>query len=431
MRILALNPGSSSLRFRCADIGESGDSMQCAAGAVSSLGPGAKAWAARGAERGKPTPARLHDAAEAAEWTLQWIRENLAADGPRGAALDGVGIRFVHGGERFRATTLVDDEVLRALDVLQDLAPLHNTASLAVLRTVRGLVGPRLPVAAVFDTAFHATLPEVARAYALPHELVARHGLRRFGFHGLALRSVVDRLAAWKGAEAAAGRLVALHLGSGCSVSAIRGGRSIDTSMGFSPLEGLVMSTRSGDVDPTVVLHLARHERTRVEEVIRWLSDRSGLLGVSGVSSDFREIERLRGEGHERAALAFDLFVHRARKHLAGAIAVLGGVDHVVFSGGIGEHSRAARLAILSAMEWSGIRIDPERNDAVGSEPATISSPDAAVHAHVVPADEETVLLRETSLALASAGRGSSSSRSPAPGPMHTTQSTTTPSIDS
>ncbi|TAJ19875.1 MAG: acetate kinase, partial [Dehalococcoidia bacterium] len=254
----------------------------------------------------------------------------------------------------------------------------------------------RLPIAAVFDTAFHVDMPASARTYAIPHELTQRHGIRRFGFHGIAITSVLAEYAHRTGAHAADQRLVVLHLGSGASVTAIRGARGIDTSMGFSPLEGLVMATRSGDLDPSLIPYLARAEHTTADEVVRCLNQRSGLLGISGRSGDMREIEQLRNGGDPRASLAFDLFAYRAKKHLAGMIAALGGVDAVLFSGGIGENSAAARAAVCCGMEWCGVAIDASLNAQPARSGGRISPAEARVGIHVVPADEERIIARET-----------------------------------
>lgn len=263
------------------------------------------------------------------------------------------------------------------------------------------MLGSTVPMVAVFDTAFHHTLPPCARAYALPHELAARHRIRRYGFHGIAHVSLVAGYAAFTGSTLERDRIITLQLGNGCSVMAIARGKSIETSMGFTPLEGLVMGTRSGDLDPSIVSYLAHRENVDAAEIERWLNERSGLLGVSGRSNDMREL--LHATTHaqdERAALAIELFCYRARKYVGAYLAVLGGADAIVFGGGIGENSPEIRARICAGMEWCGVSLDTDRNmAAVGLPPesaARISQDGAEMGVYVVADDEETWIARET-----------------------------------
>jgi acetate kinase len=279
------------------------------------------------------------------------------------------------------------------------LAPLHNPASLAGIQGARGLLGSTVPMVAVFDTAFHRSMPPVARMYALPHALAARYRIRRYGFHGIAHASLVAGYAAFTGSTLEKDRLITLQLGNGCSITAIAGGKSVETSMGFTPLEGLVMGTRSGDLDPSIVSYLAHEEKVHAVEVERWLNEESGLLGVSGRSNDMREL--LQAVAHdERASLAIELFCYRARKYIGAYLAVLGGADAIVFGGGIGENSPEIRSRICADMEWCGVRLDPDRNRAaVGLAPgsaARISHDGTAVGVYVVADDEESWIARET-----------------------------------
>jgi acetate kinase len=244
-----------------------------------------------------------------------------------------------------------------------------------------------------FDTAFHASLPDHASSYAIPRELADRHGIRRFGFHGLSYQSVLARYAEMMGTAQEAARLVVLHLGNGCSAAAIKGGRSIDTSMGFTPLEGLVMGTRAGDLDPAIVEYLTRREAVPVDTVGEWLNARSGLLGLSGLSADMRLLLAREGD-HPGARLAIAVFCYRARKYIGAYLAALGGAQAVVFTGGIGEHSAEIRARICAGMDWCGLRLDPVRN-AAGTE-GGVSPPDATLKAYVIAADEESVIARET-----------------------------------
>jgi len=286
--ILALNCGSSSLKFRlfAAEPGASAELRRMAGGQVDRLGDQATLSfeAEGGAKLSTREPVRDHDAA------VRRVTAWLATVGPGGRRIDAVGHRVVHGGERFTEPALVDAAVLGAIEELESLAPLHNAPSLAGIRAARAALGPDVPMVAVFDTAFHATIPEHASRYAIPHELATRHSIRRYGFHGLAYRSVLDEYARISGIPTERATLVAFHLGNGCSAAAIQRGRSVDTSMGLTPLEGLVMGTRSGDVDPALVGHLVRVEGVEVAEAEKWLNERSGLRGLSGGSSDMRDL---------------------------------------------------------------------------------------------------------------------------------------------
>ncbi len=401
MIVLVLNAGSSSLRFQLlsaeADLGRF---TRLGGGAIESIGIAPRAWIGSG---GRDVPwtdisARTH--AAATDLALEWLRAIEAGRCCGTRQLDVVGVRVVYAGSASRDPELVSGDLLDRLEEFDRIAPLHNRAAIETIRRVRLDLGPDLPVVAVFDSAFHSTLPAVARTCAIPFDLAARHGIQRVGFHGIAVASVVERFTESFPDTGSRGRIAALHLGGGCSVTAVRDGRSVECSMGFSPLEGLVMPTRSGDLDPALVPYLARVEGVGAEEIVRRLNRASGLLGVSGRTGDMREIVRLRNEGDPRASLAFDLFAYRAKQHLAASAAALGGLDAVLFSGGIGENAPAVREAICSGMEWCGIHLDPDLNaDVVGSE-GTISSRRSVVGVQVVPADEERVIAREASACL-------------------------------
>ena len=321
---------------------------------------------------------------------------------PAGAALDhvaAVGHRVVHGGARFTAPVLVDDSVMSDIAALVDLAPLHNEAGLAAMRAARERL-PGVPHVACFDTAFHATIPEAARTYGGPYEWLD-DGLRRYGFHGLSHEYAAGRAAAMLGVAVTEVRLVTCHLGGGCSLAAVDRGRSIDTTMGFTPLDGLVMATRSGSVDPGLLLHLLRGG-VAVDELDDTLERRSGWLGLSGVSGDLREVLSARDEGNERARLAVDVFVHRLVGGIATMAASLGGVDALVFTGGVGERSAEVRARAAAASAWWGVSLDPAANDATSSEDADVSGRDAGVRVLVVVAREDVVIARLTRSLLAS-----------------------------
>jgi acetate kinase len=305
-------------------------------------------------------------------------------------AVDAVGHRVTHGGTRFRAAVRVDEGVRATLETLVPLDALHLRPELAAIDTV-AMENPSLPQVVAFDTAFHATMPDAAARYAVPPEWAEGFAIRRFGFHGLSVDWSASRATALLGG--APQKLIVCHLGSGCSVTAVAAGRSVDTTMGFSPLEGLVMATRAGSVDTGAVLHLLSEEKLGVEEIRRTLTEQSGWLGVSGVSADLREVLAAADDGNPRARLAVDLFVQSIRRAMGAMTGVLGGADAVIFTGGIGEHS--ARIRREAAAALPGLRLDDAANDGIGADDLVISTRDAAVRALVIHAREDLVVLRE------------------------------------
>ncbi|HTT05798.1 MAG TPA: acetate/propionate family kinase [Steroidobacteraceae bacterium] len=309
--------------------------------------------------------------------------------------LEAVAHRVVHGGEELTRPCLIDAAVEAQIEVLGELAPLHNPAALAWIRLCRELC-PRVPQIAVFDTAYFARLPLVARQYALPQALTRRGHARRFGFHGLAHRYLWNRWQQLR-APASGGRLISLQLGSGCSVAAIRDGEPLDISMGFSPLEGLVMGSRCGDLDAGLLLYLQRREGWSCDQAEHYLNERCGLLGMSGESADVRQLE---ASGTTAAREALELFCYRARKYIGAYFAVLGGADAIVFGGGIGEHAVGVRARILQGLEWAGVLLDARLNaQALGSE-MRIAAADSRIDVRVVPVDESRLLASEARAAL-------------------------------
>jgi acetate kinase len=306
--------------------------------------------------------------------------------------------RVVHGGADLTSTSRIDAAVEAEIERLAPLAPLHNPTALAWIRVCREELGMAVPQLAVFDTAFYAQLPEVVTAYALPWELAARHGLRRYGFHGIAHQALWARWRELRPDVPDGGRVVSFQLGAGCSATAIHSGRPRDTSMGFSPLEGLVMATRCGDVDAGLLLYLQRSERMSPERLDSLLNDASGLLGVSGLSGDMRE---LLASGDPRAQLAVDLYCYRVRKYLGAYLAVLGGADAILFGGGVGEHAPAIRAQILRGLEWTGIRVDEAANAAATGTEARISAGSGRPEVWVIPVDEARLLAEEALAAAA------------------------------
>jgi acetate kinase len=351
VRILVVNAGSSSLKLRV-------------------LGPGDELLGVRDLDAPRATVAGRD------------VEQAVAELGP----VDAAGHRIVHGGERFRAPVVVDAEVAAALEALTELAPLHQPKSLAALHAVSAAL-PGVPAVACFDTAFHATLPAAAATYAVPREWRQRWGVRRYGFHGLSHAYASRRVAELAGAPAAELRIVTCHLGAGASLAAVAGGRCVDTTMGFTPLEGLVMATRSGSVDPGLVLWLLEHEGLSARELADALEHRSGLLGLAG-TADLREVLARRDAGDPDARLAFDVLVHRLRAGIAAMVAALGGVDVVAFTGGAGEHAPALRAAAADGLRHLGVGLDPVANAAAGAD-AEISANGAGVRTFVVTARED------------------------------------------
>ena len=396
MRVLVLNCGSSSLKFQLiesiAPSVSGGRENRLARGLIDRIGDQAICTFTRTGHSpsSESTPIRNHE--EAVQKVLSWLKPEK---GSGFEEIDAVGHRVVHGGDRFTGSVLIDDEVDAIIEALNDLAPLHNPACLSGIRAARAVLSSAVPMVAVFDTAFHHTIPDYASTYAIPYELSSRHRVRRYGFHGLAHNYLALRYAEIKAIPTDQVNIVTLHLGNGCSAAAIRRGKSVDTSMGFTPLEGLVMGTRSGDLDPAVVGYLALKEGISVIEVEGMLNKQSGLLGISGRSNDMHElIERAKEDG--RARLAIEIFCYRARKYLGAYFAALGSAEAVVFSGGIGENSPLVRAKICEGMEWCGLRLDSHRNEALVGVEGQISTNAARIHAYVIPTDEELVIARET-----------------------------------
>jgi acetate kinase len=401
MKILVINCGTSTLKFQLLELGGEATSLgqerRLAGGVVEHIGgQAALELAVEGGERLRDAAA-LADHDQATRRVLDWL-SSVGFSGPGG--LDAVGHRIVHGGDRFLEPVVVDDEVIDAIEAVSRLAPLHNGPALSAMRAAGAMLGPAVLMVATFDTAFHRTLPERAAQYAIPADLAAKHHIRRFGFHGLAHRYMVERYAAVTATPVEQLRLVTLQLGNGCSAAAIEAGRSADTSMGFTPLEGLMMGTRSGDLDPSLAGFLAREEGVDVRQVEGWLNTRSGLLGVSERSADMRELLEAEGRGDARAALAVDMFCYRVRKCIGAYLAALGGARAVVFGGGIGEHAPAVRARVLRDMGWCGLTLDEDRNTRTVGSDGRISTDDSPLQAYVIAVDEAAIIARDTARCL-------------------------------
>jgi len=384
--VLVVNAGSSSLKYSLVDA-ESGDAP--ATGLIERIGESTGKLRHSGPDGDTEEERKVSDHEDA----LRWAMHAFETHGPSldDAGLAAVGHRVVHGGDRFSEPALIDDSLVQAVEALVPLAPLHNPANLEGIEVARRLF-PDLPQVAVFDTAFHHTLPRHAYTYAVPREWAEEHHIRRYGFHGTSIAFVVRAAADLLGRPLAECRFIVLHLGNGASATAVDGGRSVETSMGLTPLEGLVMGTRSGDIDPAVPGHLNRHLGWSVEDIDRMLNKESGLKGLLG-ANDFRELLRSRADGDERAQLAFDVYCHRLRKYVGAYYAVLGRVDAIVFTGGVGEHSADVRAAALDGLSRLGIDVDPAMNAASESGARRVGT--GEVQVLVVPTDEEWEIARQ------------------------------------
>ncbi|HEX8724814.1 MAG TPA: acetate kinase [Gemmatimonadaceae bacterium] len=403
MNVLVLNSGSSTLKFELvrtdADRMRENRDEKLMRGTVERIGGEAVytfTVAGRAPVRGT-VAARDHRAV--LDFAINWMAgPDSGVDIDTVASIEAVGHRVAHGGEHFRSSVRIDDAVLRAIEDTIDLAPLHNPNNLKGIMGARAVLGAGIPQVAVFDTAFHQTLPERAYLYAIPYQLYRRHRVRRYGFHGTSYRYLSWRYRQLAGRTREQTRIIALHLGNGCSICAIDGGESVDTSMGFTPLEGLVMGTRSGDLDPAILDYVAGKEGLSLAEVEGLLNKQSGLLGVSGLTNDMRELlAEAREHDDRRAKLAIDLFCYRTRKYIGAYLAAMNGADAIVFGGGIGEHATDVRAAICDGLRWLGVTLDPAANAAaVGGKEARISAADSRVEVWVIPTDEELLIARDT-----------------------------------
>ena len=405
MNVLVLNCGSSSVKYQLIDTSpeliESNADRTMARGSVERLGSGVALHTWEFAGRGKSS-----ESSEILEHR-QAIAEilKLLCDPERGvvkspADIAAVGHRIVHGGEKFAQSTLITPDVERGIQECSELAPLHNPHNLRGYHAAKQVL-PDVPHAAVFDTAYHQTMPQHAYLYGLPYLLYQRHQIRRYGFHGTSHRYVGWRSEALLGRPREVTRLVTCHLGNGASMCAIAHGKSLDTSMGFTPLEGLLMGTRCGDLDPAVVFHVMHKEELTEQQVTALLNKHSGLYGVSGVSNDMRELLAAEAEGNARAKLAIDMFCYRIAKYVGAYAAAMGGMDAVIFTGGIGENAPAIRERALRGLEFMGVEVDPARNIATCGTEGEITTAASRVKALVIPTNEELLIARDTVRVLA------------------------------
>jgi len=403
MNILVLNSGSSSLKFQLIAtdldrIRQNADERICR-GVIERIGGEAIVTVeAQGNPRQKFT-ASLADVSAALDYLIRWMASERSGIShiQSQADIHAVGHRVVHGGEMFSESVIITNEVLKGIEDCIDLAPLHNPNNVKGIVAAQQILGLRIPQVAVFDTAFHHTLPEHAYLYAVPYHLYRRHHIRRYGFHGTSHRYVAYRYRVLRNLTREQTHVITLHLGNGCSAAAIRGGYPVDTSMGMTPLEGLVMGTRSGDIDPAIVNLIAAKEGLSPHEVEMLLNTQSGLLGISGLTNDMRVLEQeLKEHEDRRVRLAIEIFCYRARKYIGAFLACMEGADAVVFTGGIGENSPDIRGRICSGLEWAGLKLDESKNgQAVGKE-MQISTDDSKLSAFAIPTDEELLIARDT-----------------------------------
>lgn len=399
MKVLVLNCGSSSVKYQLIETSlaqiESNSDRAIARGAVERIGTSSAIHSYRpeGGEKSSEVKEILEHRVAITEIirTLTDPRRGVIREARE---IDAVGHRVVHGGEKFARSVLMRDEVVRQVEECSELAPLHNPHNLRGYRAARKIL-PDVPHAAVFDTAYHQTMPPAAYVYGLPYVLYTRHGIRRYGFHGTSHRFVGWRSQSILGRRREDSRLITCHLGNGASVCAIDHGRSVDTSMGFTPLEGLLMGSRCGDLDPSVIFHVMHKEDLTEQQATTLLNKHSGLYGISGVSNDMREVLAEEAKGNERARLAADIFCYRLKKYIGAYAAAMAGVDTLIFTGGIGENSPAVRARACAGLEFMGVHVDAARNEtAIGVE--TRISPDGApVAVLVIPTNEELIIARD------------------------------------
>jgi len=389
MKILVLNCGSSSVKFAVVDPADGSRPLEGLAERLGPLEDGKISWHGASGDGERPLGRGGHDVALKAITTLLDERPELER------ALAGVGHRVVHGGEHFSGSIRIDAAVIDAVRDVAHLAPLHNPSNLMGIEAAIAEF-PALPQVAVFDTAFHQSMPEQAYLYAVPRAWHREHGVRRYGFHGTSHRFVVAEAARLLDRKLEDCAFISAHLGNGCSAAAVLGGRSLDTTMGLTPLEGLVMGTRSGDVDPGLHAFLAERLDTTVAGVTRLLNEESGLLGLSELSNDMRTLCQAADEGHEGARTAIDVFCYRLARQVAGLCVALGRLDALIFTGGIGENAAAIRAQVVGLLSVIGVRLDAERNEQHGRQSAGVISTDEGPLGMVVPTDEELVIASDT-----------------------------------
>lgn len=393
MKILVLNCGSSSIKYALYDMDSKTVMTSGGAERVGLDGAFVKVKLANGEKK-----TVMHDIPEHTEG-VKFIF-SLLTDPEIGVIkdlkeIDAVGHRMVHGGEKFNKSVLLTEEVLKVFEECTDLAPLHNPANLKGVRAVQELM-PGLPQVGVFDTAFHQTMPKEAYMYAVPYELYEKYGVRRYGFHGTSHRYVSQRVCEFLGVKPEGKKIITCHIGNGASIAAVKDGKCIDTSMGLTPLEGLVMGTRSGDIDGGAITFIQKKLGLDADGMSNLLNKKSGMLGITGISSDMREIDAACKEGNERAKLTIDMYNYRIRKYIGAYAAAMDGCDIIVFTAGVGENQTSMREKVCEGLSFMGVKIDVEKNSGIHGEEAVISTPDSKVTVVVIPTDEELMIATDT-----------------------------------
>ena len=392
MNVLVINCGSSSLKYQLID---SETEAVLAKGLCERIGiDGRLVYQKTGLDK-EITEAAMPTHKQAIQMVLDAIVNPKTGALKSLAEVDAVGHRVVHGGEKFASSVVLTEEVLAQIEECNDLAPLHNPANLIGIRACQELM-PNVPMVGVFDTAFHQTMPKKAYLYGLPHEYYEKYKVRRYGFHGTSHSFVSKRLVEYLGMDLSNSKVIVAHLGNGASVSAVVNGKCVDTSMGLTPLEGLVMGTRSGDIDPAIMEFIAKKENLDIEGVMNVLNKKSGVQGMTGISSDFRDLEAAYNEGNEYAINAIEVFCYRVAKYIGSYVAAMNGVDAIAFTAGIGENTDLVRRKIVAYLGYLGITLDNEVNDATHGDEAVISTPDSKVKVCVIPTNEELAIARET-----------------------------------
>ena len=393
MNILVINCGSSSLKFQLID----SETEKCIAkGLCERIGiEGSQiTYTPDGGEK-EQTVTPMPDHTEAIRLVLEALTNEKTGVVKSLDEIGAVGHRIVHGGEKFAASTIITDEVMKAIEECNDLAPLHNPANLIGINACKKLM-PTTPMVAVFDTAFHQTMPEEAYMYGLPYEYYEKYKVRRYGFHGTSHSFVSKRTAEFLGMDLKNSKIIVAHLGNGASISAVLNGECVDTSMGLTPLEGLVMGTRSGDIDPAIMEFIAKKENLDIEGIMNVLNKKSGVQGMSGLSSDFRDLQAGHEAGNELATNAIEVFSYRVAKYIGSYVAAMNGVDAIAFTAGIGENVNLVREKVMSYLGYLGVTVNQAVNDATHGDEAIISTADSKVKVCVIPTNEELAIARET-----------------------------------
>ncbi|GAA0722867.1 acetate kinase [Clostridium malenominatum] len=392
MKILVINCGSSSLKYQLIDMTKE-DAL--AKGLVERIGIDGSILTQKANDEKYVIEQPMKDHQDAIKLVLAALIDEKHGVIKDMSEISAVGHRVVHGGEKYATSVLIDDEVMKSLEECVKLAPLHNPPNIIGINACKALM-PNTPMVAVFDTAFHQTIPEHAYIYPIPYELYKKYAVRKYGFHGTSHRYVSMKAAELMGKDVKDLKIITCHLGNGASICAVEGGKSVDTSMGFTPLEGIAMGTRSGNIDPAIIAFLMKELNISIDEVNDMLNKKSGVYGISGVSSDFRDIEEAAEKGEHRAQLALDIFHNRVKRFVGAYAALMGGVDCIVFTAGLGENSALSRAEICKGLEFLGFNIDEKKNNEGRGFAKEISTTDSKVKVYVIPTEEELMIARDT-----------------------------------